>query len=114
MSPIELHVLPKLGKIPVTEIDQSNVKRVLEPLWHTKPDTARKTASRLNYIIKYAAASKLKVDLGAVDSAKLLLGDRNHVAENIVAMDWPEVPAFYQSLEDHSVPHLGSGLITRR
>ncbi|MEP4039413.1 hypothetical protein [Pseudophaeobacter sp.] len=47
MSPIELHVLPKFVRIPIGEIDQTDVKRMLSPIWRTKSDTARKVVSRL-------------------------------------------------------------------
>ena len=38
-SPLELHVLPKLGKMPIEEVDQRDIKDVLAPIWHTKADT---------------------------------------------------------------------------
>ena len=40
LSPLTLHVLPKLGKVPVTDLDQRDIRDVLAPLWHTKADTA--------------------------------------------------------------------------
>lgn len=43
-SPLELHVLPKLGKMPVSEIDQRDIRDTLAPIWHEKADTARKEA----------------------------------------------------------------------
>jgi hypothetical protein len=42
MSPLTLHVLPKLGKVPVTDLDQRDIRDTLAPLWHSKADTARK------------------------------------------------------------------------
>ena len=41
-SPLELHVLPKLGQTPIEEIDQRDIRDVLMPIWHEKADTARK------------------------------------------------------------------------
>ncbi|WP_164744798.1 DUF4102 domain-containing protein, partial [Nioella ostreopsis] len=35
-SPLELHVLPKLGRVPVEELDQQDIKNTLAPIWHTK------------------------------------------------------------------------------
>lgn len=32
LSPLELHVLPRLGKIPVEEIDQQDIKATLAPI----------------------------------------------------------------------------------
>ena len=35
-SPLELHVLPKLGGLPITELDQQDIRTTLEPIWHSK------------------------------------------------------------------------------
>lgn len=40
-SPLEIHVLPKLGKVPVADIDQQDIRDTLGPIWHSKAETAR-------------------------------------------------------------------------
>lgn len=110
-SPLELHVLPKLGKVPVAELDQKDIRDVLAPLWHTKADTARKALNRLAIVMRHAAALGLDVDLQATDKAKALLGKTRHRPENIPAMPWKDVPAFYQSLSDGTVTHLALRLL---
>src|SRR6056297_1122305 len=35
-SPLELHILPRLGKMPVSQIDQRDIRDTLSPIWHTK------------------------------------------------------------------------------
>jgi hypothetical protein len=40
LSPLTLHVLPRLGKVPVTDLDQRDMRDCLAPLWHTKAGTA--------------------------------------------------------------------------
>ncbi len=42
MSPLELHVLPSLGRTPIAEIGQIDIRNVISPIWHTKADTAGK------------------------------------------------------------------------
>ena len=32
-SPLELHVLPKIGRVPIEELDQQDIKNVLAPIW---------------------------------------------------------------------------------
>ncbi|WP_085307655.1 tyrosine-type recombinase/integrase [Planktotalea arctica] len=105
-SPLELHVLPKLGKIPVSEIDQRDIRDTLAPIWHDKAHTAKKAANRLGICLKHAAALGLEVDLQAVDKAKALLGQQRHVTEHVPALDWQDVPEFYQSLNEGTVTEL--------
>ena len=110
-SPLELHVLPKLGKMPVAEIDQIDIRNTLRPIWHTKADTARKAMNRLNIVMRHAAALGLDVDLQATDKARALLGKQRHEVQHVPSMPWQEVPGFYQSLSGGSVTELALRLL---
>ena len=68
MSPLAVHILPKLGTQPIEELDQHLLKEVLEPIWHEKPDTAGKALNRVGLALKHAAALGLDVDLQATMS----------------------------------------------
>ncbi|HAR52223.1 tyrosine-type recombinase/integrase [Roseovarius nubinhibens] len=105
-SPLELHVLPKLGKVPIEDIDQRDIKNTLGEIWHTKSETARKAMNRLNIVLQHAAAMGLDVDMQATQKAKALLGKSRHKPKSIPALPWQEVPAFYQSLSEATVTHL--------
>lgn len=74
LSPLELHVLPKLGKSPVEDIEQRDIRDVLMPIWHPKADTARKAMNRLGIVLRHAAAMGLAVDLQATAKARARLG----------------------------------------
>jgi integrase len=111
LSPLTIHVLPKLGKVPVTDLDQRDIRDTLAPIWHTKADTARKAMNRLAIVLRHAAALGLDVDLQATEKAKALLGKTRHVAKNIPAMLWPDVPSFYASLEEPTLTHLALRLL---
>jgi integrase len=111
LSPLTIHVLPKLGKVPVTDLDQRDIRDCLAPIWHTKADTARKAMNRLSIVFKHAAALGLDVDLQATEKAKALLGKSRHVAKNIPAMAWADVPGFYSSLDEPTLTHLALRLL---
>lgn len=111
MSPLENHVLPKLGKVPVTDLDQRDIRDCLAPIWHEKADVARKAMNRLSIVLRHAAALGLDVDLQAVDKAKALLGKQRHEAKNIPAMAWEDVPGFYVSLREPTITHLALRLL---
>ncbi len=111
LSPLSIHVLPKLGRVPVVEIDQIDIRDTLKPIWHDKAHTARKALNRLGLCLKHAAALGLDVDLQAPEKARALLGRQRHETTHIPAMPWREVPAFYQSLTDGTVTHLALRLL---
>lgn len=111
MSPLSLHVLPKLGKVPVTDLDQRDIRDTLAPIWHTKADTARKALNRLSIVLRHAAALGLDVDLQATEKAKALLGKSRHIPTPIPAMDWKDIPDFYASLAEPTLAHLALRLL---
>ncbi len=110
-SPLKLHVLPKLGKMQVDDIDSTCIRDALLPIWHTKADTARKAMNRLNIVLYHAEALGLDINVDATRKAKILLGKQNHTVKNIPAMPWSDVPAFYQSLDELTVTHLALRLL---
>ncbi|WP_274427293.1 tyrosine-type recombinase/integrase [Chelativorans sp. YIM 93263] len=111
-TPLELHVLPTLGRLPVSEIDQRDIRDALAPIWHAKADTARKAMNRLNLCLKHAAALGLEVDLQATEKARALLGKQRHTPESIPAMPWRHVPDFYEALvEKDSITNLALRLL---
>lgn len=105
-SPLELHVLPKLGEMPVAQIDQRDIRDTLAPIWHEKASTAQKALNRLGICLRHAAALGLDVDLQATDKAKALLGKQRHEVQHIPSMPWQDVPRFYQSLDGGTVTEL--------
>ncbi len=110
-SPLELHILPKLGKVPISEIDQRDIRDTLAPIWHEKAHTAKKAMNRLGICFRHAAALGLDVDIQAVDKAKALLGKQRHKTINTPAVPWRDVPAFYQSLDQGTVTELALRLL---
>jgi integrase len=99
LGPLETHVLPKLGKVPVADIDQNDIRDVMRPIWHTKPSMAQKAIERVGIVMRHAVAAGLDVDVQATTKARALLGKQRHKPVHQPALPWAEVPAFYASLE---------------
>ncbi len=99
LGPIEMHIFPKLGDLPVGEIDQNHIKQALEPIWHTKPSMAEKALQRVGIVLNYAEAAGLEVDSLTTKKARALLGKQRHKPKHHAALPWRDMPAFYASLE---------------
>ncbi len=67
---------------------------------------------RLNSCFKHAAALGLEVDLQVTAKARTLLGKQRHKTINVPAMDWQDVPTFYQTLcQTTTLPQLALRLL---
>ena len=104
LSPLSVHVIPKIGKDRVETVDQHMIKRVLGPIWHEKPEAAVKALNRLNLTLKHAAAHGLAVDLQATLKARALLGKQRRTKTHIPSLPYTEAPAFYQMLCKENAP----------
>src|SRR5262249_12514297 len=54
------HVFPRIGRLPVAEIDETAVLSALKPLWVTKTSTARRLLRRIEATLDYATAAKYR------------------------------------------------------
>ena len=53
---LERHAMPKIGNMPLDRIDGSHVLEVLDPIWATIPETARRVRQRMRTVFKWAKA----------------------------------------------------------
>lgn len=111
LGPLQVHVFPKWGSMPIEQVNQGHIQRMLEPIWHSKADTARKCLYRINIALKYGAAMGLDVDLQAIMKARHLLGAQDHTVRHIPSLPWRETPAYYASLKEPSITNLAMRLL---
>src|SRR6516162_2675406 len=57
---IATYAEPILGKLLVRDIDVGHVRRVLEPIWTTKPETAGRVRGRIEKTLGWAKANKYR------------------------------------------------------
>lgn len=107
MSPLKVHVIPKIGNKPIEDLDQHTLKNLLSPIWHAKPEAAVKSLNRLNLTLKHAAALGLDVDLQATMKARALLGKQRRETVHIPSLPYAEMPGFYAwlSSKDQTSAH---------
>lgn len=98
MSALENHIIPNLGSLPIEAVDQHVLRNSLEPIWHSKANTAKKALNRMNLVLKHSAALGLNVDLQAAMKARALLGKQRHTVTHIPALPYVDAPDFYRFL----------------
>jgi integrase len=60
LSFFEIYVYPRIGKLPVKDIDSDMVLQVLEPIWRTKTPTAKKLRGRIEKVLDWAKARRYR------------------------------------------------------
>ncbi|MDO8908992.1 MAG: integrase arm-type DNA-binding domain-containing protein [Pseudohongiella sp.] len=54
-STLLAYAMPHIGKVPVHELQLSHIKSVLDPIWETKTETAKRIQGRLENILGWCA-----------------------------------------------------------
>ena len=67
-SSLRQYVFPRLGRRSVSDVTSADVMSVLTPVWHEKPETARRVRQRIGAVMKWAVAQDLRGDNPAGDA----------------------------------------------
>ncbi len=59
-STLKTYAFPVIGRLPVQGVDVGLVLKVLEPIWTQKPETASRVRGRIESVLDWAAARKLR------------------------------------------------------
>jgi integrase len=104
MQSLRDYVYPPIGKTPVDQINTEAVLRVLQPIWHDKPETANRVRSRIELVLDYAKGREWR---GGENPArwrghlKQLLAKRQKVErEHHEAMPYSALPGFLVRLRE--------------
>ncbi|WP_332787031.1 tyrosine-type recombinase/integrase [Sphingomonas sp. GB1N7] len=98
ISSFERHVFPIIGNRAVSAIDSSAVLSVLEPIWLTVPDTAKRVLQRIGTVLDYAHIKGLVPAEISLRSVTRGLPRQTRQITHRAAMPHEDAPAFMKSL----------------
>jgi integrase len=105
LSTLQTYVFPKIGMLPVAEIDTAVVLKCVEPIWRNKTETASRVRGRIESVLDWATVRGYRNGdnparwKGHLDQ---VLPRRTQVAkvEHHRAMPYQNVPAFMAALRE--------------
>jgi integrase len=56
-STLKAYASPVLGKLSVADIETAHIRKVLDPIWHDKPETASRVRSRIEAVLAWSIVS---------------------------------------------------------
>lgn len=98
LSSFENHVFGEIGAQRIDTIGSAQVLKVLEPIWLTKPDTARRVLQRIGTVLDYAHIKGLIPEEVSLRSVTRGLPRQTRQVAHRAAMPYAAVPAFLQQL----------------
>jgi integrase len=97
---LESHIFPAIGNLAVADVATEHVRRALEPIWQRIPETAGRVRGRIESVLQYATAAKLRSgdNPAAWGMVKHLLGTKRTVDAHHAALPFADVPPFFAEL----------------
>ena len=104
---LESYANPIIGDMDVAAIATEDILQVLEPIWRTKPETAVRVRGRIENVLDWCRARKLRDGANPAlwrGHLKHLLPARKKkgAVRHHPAMPWKELPAFMAQLRTNS------------
>ena len=90
---LEKYAYPTLGDLPMNEIDRSQVLNVLEPVWTTKQETARRVRQRMRSIFAWGMSHGYLDTNPAGEAISAALPSMPKIREHFRALPHTEMPA---------------------
>lgn len=103
---LKTYASPVMGSLPVDEVDDHHILAILEPIWHTKTESAQRVMQRIAKILNWAKVRKLRTgDNPALWAGHLeaLLPSPGKIKKvtHFNSLPYPESPEFMQELKLH-------------
>jgi integrase len=109
---LKAYAYPVLGKMSVADIDTPHIRKVLDPIWHEKPETANRVRGRVEQVLGWATVGGYRKDENGHDKpnparwqghlSKALPSPRKKEVRHQPALAYDAVPQFMKELRERN------------
>ena len=96
---LRAHAYPRVGNKRVDLITTADVMACLSPIWHQKPETARRVKQRISAVMKWCIAQGFREDNPADDRITAALGSNTQRPQHMKALPHNMVGAAVRAVE---------------
>ena len=108
LSCLREYAFPRIGDRPVSDVTAQDVMAVLLPIWHSKPETAKRIRQRIGTVMKWAIAEGHRLDNPAGEILTAALPRHNGGPRHHRALPYGEVAGALAAVRAS-----GAGMSTR-
>jgi integrase len=102
------YIDPIIGALPVQAVDTALVMKIIEPIWHDKPETASRLRGRIESVLNWATAREFRIGdnparwRGHLDKLLPAIGKVRKVKHH-PALNYAEISAFMSELRKQDI-----------
>ncbi|MEM7212083.1 MAG: site-specific integrase [Pseudomonadota bacterium] len=100
LTTIETYANPEIGRTPVAEVDSGSIIAVLEPIWLSKEETARRVRQRMSTVFRWAivAGKRTAADPTTNVESGLARQKGKAAVRHHRAIAWQDTPSVYSQI----------------
>ena len=91
------YVTPRIGRMAVCDVATADVLAILTPIWHVRPETARRVRQRISAVLAWAVVMEFRTD-NPCDRVGAVLGPQRAVVQHLRAVPHGEVASAIEAV----------------
>jgi integrase len=100
---LETYAFPTLGGLTVSEIHQDDIEAVIDPIWTTKPETARRVLQRISIVFDFACGRGYRATGNPATGMLGSMRPQRQKTEHFSAIDYHDLPELMAKLSGQTV-----------
>lgn len=96
---LNAYVMPAIGDRAIADITPAEIIGLMQPIWHTKRETASRILQRVTAVFKSAIVRGDRLLANPCDGVREELGKGRPPVQHYAALPWSAVPAFVRDVE---------------
>ena len=100
LSTLRAYAFPALGALPIDKVDAGGIIAALEPIWQSKPETARRVRQRIGTVLDWAFSQGYRHSEAPMRAIGKGLAKQRGSKGHFAAMPYAVVPAFMAKLSE--------------
>ncbi|AUH63495.1 tyrosine-type recombinase/integrase [Paracoccus zhejiangensis] len=97
---LETYAFPVLGDLSVEDVSQDDIERVIDPIWTTKPETARRVLQRIKTVFDHACGRGLRSRGNPTTGMRGLMRKQGDQVKHFAAIDFMEIDRLFSTFKD--------------
>ncbi len=111
INTLRTYAYPFIGDVPVDKVTTSDIHRVLQPVWHSKPETAKRLKQRLGKVFEWAKGHGHIHGENVALTVGGLLAPQRRIAKNHGSIPYDQIREFIGCLRKSTAsPQVKLGL----
>jgi len=100
---LETYAFPTLGNLAVSEIHQDDIEAVLDPIWTSKPETARRVLQRISAVFDFACGRGYRTTGNPATGMLGSMRPQRKKPEHFAAIEYHDLPELMAKLSASNV-----------